>query len=173
VRPGIRRDVLEPLYAQVTSDTLNEILHVRQVGWLSEDTLARSERMAAHAGLEIRYPMLDREMLEVTAAIPGAMKVRRRGLGFTTKWPLRLAMEGRIPDQLLNRPKRTLSSPLDRWLDRDGLGFLVERTEALCADGLFHAEAVRRMVSEHRSGARDHATRLWTLLFFQAWRASL
>jgi asparagine synthase (glutamine-hydrolysing) len=146
---------------------------VRQIGWLCEDTIARSERMAAHAGLEIRYPMLDREMLEVAASIPGAMKVRRRGLGFTTKWPLRLAMEGRIPDQLLHRPKRTLPSPLDAWLRGPGAAFLTERTEAICADGYFHADAVRRIVSEHRSGFRDHATRLWTLVFFQAWRASL
>jgi asparagine synthase (glutamine-hydrolysing) len=173
VRPGIRRDVLEPLYAEVTSDAINEILYVRQVGWLSEDTLARSERMAARAGLEIRYPMLDREMLEVAASIPGSMKVRRKGFGFTTKWPLRLAMEGRIPEQLLNRPKRTLPSPLDGWLRGAGAAFLVERTDALCADGLFHPEGVRRLVSEHRSGFRDHATRLWTLLFFQAWRSSL
>ena len=173
VRPGIRRDVLEPIYAQVASDPINEILHVRQVGWLAEDTIARSERMAARAGLEVRYPMLDREMLEVAASIPGAMKVRRKGLGFTTKWPLRLAMEGRIPDQLLNRPKRTLPSPLDRWLRGPGVAFLVERTEALCGDELFHADGVRKLVSEHRSGFRDHATRLWTLLFFQAWRSSL
>jgi asparagine synthase (glutamine-hydrolysing) len=173
VRPGIRRDVLEPLYAEVTSDAINEILHVRQVGWLSEDTLARSERMAAYAGLEIRYPMLDREMLEVAASIPGAMKVRRKGLGFKTKWPLRLAMEGRIPDQLLNRPKRTLPSPLDRWLRGPGATFLVERTESLCNDELFHADGIRKLVAEHRSGFRDHATRLWTLLFFQAWRSSL
>ena len=173
VRPGIRRDVLEPLYAEVTSDAINEILHVRQVGWLSEDTLARSERMAAFAGLEIRYPMLDREMLEVAASIPGSMKVRRKGLGFTTKWPLRLAMEGRIPDQLLHRPKRTLPSPLDRWLRGPGSAFLIERTEALCNDELFHADGIRKLVAEHRSGFRDHATRLWTLLFFQAWRSLL
>jgi asparagine synthase (glutamine-hydrolysing) len=173
VRPGIRRAVLEPLYAEISSDAINEILHVRQVGWLSEDTIARSERMAAHAGLEVRYPMLDREMLEVTASIPGAMKVRRQGLGFTTKWPLRLAMEGRIPDQLLNRPKRTMTTPLDGWLKGAGVAFLVERTEAICADGLFHADAVRKLVNEHRSGHRDHAVRLWTLLFFQAWRESL
>ncbi len=56
VRPGIRREVLEPFYAEVASDAINEILHVRQVGWLAEDTIARSERMAAQAGLENPLP---------------------------------------------------------------------------------------------------------------------
>jgi len=111
----------------------------------------------------------------VTAGIPGGMKVRRVGLGYTTKWPLRLAMDGRIPARLLHRPKRSFPSPLDRWLRGAGVGFLVDRTEALCADpdGLFDADAVRRLVTEHRSGHKDHAVRLWTLLFFHVWRTSL
>ena len=75
VRPGIRQIVLEPLYQEVDSDPVNEILHVWQRGWLPSDSLARSDRMAAMADIEIRYPMLDRSMLALTLRLPGPIKV--------------------------------------------------------------------------------------------------
>jgi asparagine synthetase B (glutamine-hydrolysing) len=70
-RPGIRASILEPFYQEVSSDPINEILHVWQRGWLSEDVLARADRMAAHHRLQVRFPMLDTEFLEIAAAIPG------------------------------------------------------------------------------------------------------
>ena len=175
VRPGVRRTILEPLYSEVDSDPINEILHVWQRGWLAEDSLARSGRMAAWAGVEVRYPLLDDRFAALCAALPGEAKVRRQGLSFITKWPLRRAMAGRLPDRLLNRPKRALPAPLHAWLRGDGEGFLRERLETLVedGDGLFLPDAVRRIASEHLTGARNNGLKLWTLLLFSAWRRSL
>lgn len=175
VRPGQRRALLEPLYREVQTDPLNEVLHVWQRGWLPEDSLARSDRLAAHAGLEVRYPLLDRELVQLCAGLPGEAKVRARLLGSGTKWPLRRAMEGRLPENLLNRPKRALPAPLDHWLRTEGVGFLRERTEALVGDplGLFRPEEVRRLVRDHLAGAGNHGLKLWTLILFDAWRQTL
>ena len=35
--------------------------------------------------------------------------------------------------------------------------------------GWFRPEALRQLVSEHQSGARDHGHALWTLLMFELW----
>ena len=175
VRKGMRSSTLGPLYAEVDSDPINEVLHVWQRGWLPEDSLARSDRMAALAGIEIRYPLLDRDMVALCNRMPGGAKVRRRGLRYLTKVPLRRAMEGRISPGLLNRPKRALPAPLDHWLRTEGAAFLRERTEAMLVDpdGLFVPVEVRRLVGEHLSGTGNHGLKLWTLLLFDAWRRSL
>lgn len=172
VRPGVRRIVLEPLYQEIDTDPLNSILHIWQRGWLPEDTLARSDRMATHRGVDIRFPLLDMSMLRVTAALPGRAKVRARGVGFVTKAPLRDAMASRLPASLLNRPKRAMSNPLDRWLREGGASFLREHLEALCADesGLFLPSRVRLLSAEHLEGKADHGLQLWTLALFQAWK---
>lgn len=175
VRKGVRSSTLGPLYAEVDSDPINEILHVWQRGWLPEDSLARSDRMAAAAGLEIRYPLLDRELVALCNRMPGDAKVRRRGLRYWTKVPLRRAMDGRIPARLLHRPKRALPAPLDHWLRTEGAAFLRERTEAMLVDpeGLFAPDEVRRLVGEHLSGTGSHGLKLWTLLLFDVWRRTL
>ncbi len=176
VRPGIRRMVLDPLYQEVDSDSLNAILHVWQRGWLPEDSLSRSDRMAAHAGVEVRYPMLDRELMARCAALPGPVKVHRQGTGYVTKWPLREAMGDRMPDRAyVRRPKRSLPHPLDRWLRLQGRDFLRGAIDGLLADptALFAPSAVRRLVSEHLDGKANHGLKLWTLTLFHTWRRTL
>ncbi len=172
VRPGIRRTVLEPLYEEVVADPINEILHVWQRGWLPEDSLARSDRMSASFGLEVRFPMLEQEMLAVTSALPGDLKVHPRGLGFDTKWPLREAMRSRLPALLVDRPKRGLPSPLDGWL-RQGPGrdWMQATLSSMRGDasGLFVPAALARLEAEHLSAKHNHGLKLWTLLLFHEW----
>ena len=174
-RPGIRMTILEPYYQEVSSDPINEILHVWQRGWLTEDTLARTDRMAAHNGIHIRFPMLDTEFLTVAASIPGPEKCRRQGLGYISKAPLRQAMQGRIPERLLHRPKRAEPRPMAHWLRGPGSVFLKQRIESTvdrCSD-MFVPSTVQTLMLEHLDGTADHSLQLWNLVMFDAWRASL
>ena len=65
VRPGIRRNVLTPFYQEISSDPINEILHVWQRGWLVEDSLLRSERLSSYFGIQVDYPLLDRKLYNI------------------------------------------------------------------------------------------------------------
>jgi asparagine synthase (glutamine-hydrolysing) len=172
VRPGIRQVVLEPLYQEVDSDPINEILHVWQRGWLPADRLARSDRMAALADVEVRYPMLDRGLMELASRMPGPVKVFPKGLSHVTKWPLREAMIDRLPESILRRSKRSMASPLDRWLREEGRDYLRQCTESLASDasGLFQRTAVRSLVTSHLNGDKNHGLKLWTLCLFHTWR---
>jgi asparagine synthase (glutamine-hydrolysing) len=172
VRPGIRRTVLEPLYAEVVADPINEILHVWQRGWLPEDSLARSDRMSAALGMEVRFPMLDQEMRNFTASLPGDLKVRPRPSGWETKWPLRESLRPHIPAQLLDRPKRALPGPLDAWLRGPGRELLRGCIDTMRTDpaGLFLPGALSRLEKEHVENRANHGLKLWTLLLFSLWR---
>jgi asparagine synthase (glutamine-hydrolysing) len=174
-RPGIRASVLEPFYQEVSSDPINEILHVWQRGWLSEDVLARADRMASHQRVQIRFPMLDTEFLSVAATIPGAEKCRRSGLYYVSKAPLRAAMHGRLSEQLLHRPKRAMPAPMAGWLQGPGARFMRERLDALCdrSSDIFVPDVVTEYMRAHLAGSVDHSVRLWSLVMFDSWRASL
>jgi asparagine synthase (glutamine-hydrolysing) len=174
-RPGIRSAILEPFYQEVSSDPINEILHVWQRGWLSEDVLARADRMAAPARIHTRFPLLDTEFLIQAAAITGAEKCRRKGMGYMSKAPLRMAMEGRLPERLLNRPKRAEPSPMANWTRGPGAAFLRARIAGAadrCAD-LFVPEAIHTRMKAHLAGEADHAVQLWAIVMFDAWRVTL
>jgi asparagine synthase (glutamine-hydrolysing) len=172
-RPGVRHTLLEPLYQEITTDPINAILHVWQRGWLAEDTLARADRMAAHSGIQLRFPFLDTELMALAAEIPGPDKLRMIGLGYLGKAPLRKAMADRLPSRLLNRPKRAMPTPLGSWLRGPGAAFLRERIDHLCETGsdLFVPRTIRTMSRAHLDGSADHAMRLWTMVLLGAWMA--
>ena len=175
VRPGIRRTVLDPLYQEIVADPINAILYVWQRGWLPEDGLARNDRMASALGMEVRLPMLDEGLRAAASALPGLAKVRAKGLGFETKAPLRASLRKVLPVQLVDRPKRSLPNPLDRWLRTAGRDWLSTRLEELMddPDGIFVPSALARLEQEHRLGQRNHGLKLWTLALFWEWKRQL
>lgn len=168
VRPGIRRACLEPLYRDVVSDPVNEILHAYLRGRMPEDALARTGLCASLAGVAIREPLLDRDLVGYCASIPGPWKVRTGVGGAVTKWPLREILRPALAWGLVNRPKRVMPGPWARWLAGPARPWLEARVAALRADEhrLFLPSAIDQLLTLERP---DNAPKLWTLLFLDAW----
>lgn len=176
VRHGVRRTCLEPLYREVSSDPINEILHVYLRGRMAEDALPRAGTSAALAGIGLREPLLDRDLVAFLAAIPGPWKVRRSLGGSITKWPLREILKPILGRQLVNRPKRVLPGPWRRWL-AGGQPFIDERIAALREDkfklflpGAIDTLAVGAAGSAVRPGMEGQ---LWTLMLLDGWLRDL
>jgi asparagine synthase (glutamine-hydrolysing) len=80
-------------------------------------------------------------------------------------------MRGRLPREVLRRPKLGFNAPIAVWLRRD-LDRLVSQwlgRERVAERGLLDPDAVERCVGEHRSGRRDLSTRLWSLIVVEQW----
>ncbi len=169
-RTGLRRSVLAPFYEGLDTDPLNAILNAYLRSWLGEGSLVRADRTAAAAGLDVRFPLLDREVVSMAAALPGSFKVRRTGGSLHTRWPLRAMLKGVIPPPLVNRPKRGMPAPLDAWLAGPGRLFLEDRFARLKRDphGLWRAEALEDL--KRGVGRRPGAgMRLWALVLLDTW----
>jgi hypothetical protein len=169
VRPGIRRTCLEPLYREVVSDPVNEVLHVYLRGRMPEDALARSGAAAAMADLGLRAPLLDRDLVGWCAAQPGPWKVRPTAAGAITKWPLREVLRAVLGRSVVSRPKRVLPGPWRRWFTGPLGPFLDERVAMLRDDRLqvFMPGAVQAI--RDRMDEPGMEARLWTLIFLDAW----
>jgi asparagine synthase (glutamine-hydrolysing) len=171
VRPRIRQQVLAPLYEGLGADPINTALHGFLRSALSEAGLTRADRAAAASGLDLRFPLLDREVVEAAAALPGALKLRRTGGSLHTRWPLRAMLRGELPEVLVDRPKRGVPTAMVAdWLHGPGRLFLEERTARLKRDrlGLWRPEAIDALRADvHRSNAAGN--RLWTLFVLDAW----
>ncbi len=119
----------------------------------------------AHS-LEVREPLMDHPLVEWLASLPSDLKIRDG----EAKFLLKKTMEGRLPDAVMHRPKMGFAVPLARWF-RGPLRERVRTTLAggeLVETGLFDPSFLTRVADEHCSGARDHATPIWTLLMFDA-----
>lgn len=174
VRPGIRQRVLDPWYADVQTDPINLVLHGLLRSSLAERALPRAERTAAAAGLEVRFPLLDDEVVRAANSLPGASKVRRVSGSLHTRWPLRGLLAGVLPPVLVDRPKRSLPAPPGSWLAGPGRLFMESRVRQLRNDpfGLWQADAIDKLRADvTRSNAAGF--RLWTLFVLDSWLRSL
>jgi asparagine synthase (glutamine-hydrolysing) len=136
-------------------------------GFLPENVLRGSDRMSMAHGLELRVPLCDHRLVELTMQIPA----RHRVGWLASKRVLRKIMGRRLPAHVLRRRKLGFNAPLGVWMRRD-LDQLVQRwlaPELLRRRGLLAADEVGRLVEEHRRGERDHGLRLWSLIVLEQW----
>lgn len=157
---------LEELYRRCSaSDPLTRALYVEARTFLPDNHLAVADRIAAAAGLRLRHPFLARGVVDLAFGLPSAMKLR----GAIGMYALRRLASRRLPPALLPAARR--AAPQRPWLP-DAINTLVPdvlMAKRFDARGIFSRPALTRLWDEHRSGRRDHAQRLWSILMLELW----
>ena len=149
-----------------TDDPLALIQYIDTKTYLVGDINTKVDRASMAHSLEVREPLMDHPLVEWAATLPSAFKLQ----GSNGKAFFKKALEPRLPDDVLYRPKMGFAVPLARWFR----GPLRERMRStllegpLLQSGWFDAQVVGRLIDEHESGRADHSTPLWTLLMFDA-----
>ena len=148
---------------QVTAGArpLDRLLSLNIDTYLLDDLLVKMDRMSMAHGLEVRSPFLDTDLLQFTARLSPALKLR----GLSLKRVLKHAVADLLPHDILSRPKRGFGVPLDRWFRQDLAAFTQSMLgqDARVREHLNPA-AVDGLLTEHGTGAANHGQPLWTLL---------
>ncbi len=147
-------------------ELLDKLLYADTKTYLHE-LLMKQDQMSMAASIESRVPFLDHKLVEYTARMPTKMKLRGR----TTKWILREAMNGILPDEILTRSKMGFPVPVGNWF-RNEFKYIVEEnvlSERALNRGIFNADFIKQIVAEHNAGA-NHDERIWFLVNFEMWQ---
>ncbi|MXN67441.1 asparagine synthase (glutamine-hydrolyzing) [Stappia sp. GBMRC 2046] len=135
--------------------------------YLADGVLVKVDRASMSVGLEIRAPLLDHRLVELAWRCPRELRYEDA----QGKVALRRLLEGRVPNELIDRPKRGFGVPINDWLRgplKDWAGDMLSPSR-LERDGIFHSEPIRICWKEHLSGRRNWGSRLWNVLMFNAW----
>jgi asparagine synthase (glutamine-hydrolysing) len=161
-------DVTALLYGETADlDDVTRMQYVDMYTWLTGDILVKADRMSMASSLEVRVPFLDHHVFEAAAGLPVSLKLPP---GSTqTKYALRRALAGVVPDSVVDRVKLGFPTPIRVWLR----GEMYEWAEdVLMTSGTGHLidlALVRDLLREHRTGKVDHSRKIWTVLVFCLW----
>lgn len=142
--------------------------------YLPGDILCKVDRASMKYSLETRCPILDKDVMEFSFALPHAYKYENGN----KKRILKALAYDYIPKELLERPKVGFSVPLDSWLR----GPLKEQLLDYCSQDflkkqdIFEAEKLQQFVKHYLetgdkgSGTGANYSRfVWAYFVFQKW----
>lgn len=164
--------VLERYFQQAAHlDPLAQQQYVDIKTYLVDDILTKVDRMSMAVSLEVRVPLLDHRIVEFALALPASQKLQRG----QTKLILRRAMQGILPDAVLQKPKEGFSIPLKQWLCGPLRPMMAD---LLSADSVrrrdyFVPQTVAQWMAEHLEGRANHSHRLWALMVLELWHRQL
>ena len=149
------------------ADPLNQVLALDMRLYLENDILVKLDRASMMASLEGRVPLLNNDFVEYATHLPLNMKLRR----LRSKFLLKRALRGLLPEAILNRPKKGFGIPVAHWfrgpLKEQLLSVL--SPERIARKGFFDPAAVAALIGDHLDGRRDNRKQLWTLFAFELW----
>ena len=172
LRGGLTQDDIYQPMDEVLATTrglppIERCLALEKRFFLADHNLTYTDKMAMAAGVEVRVPLLDIELLNFAAQIPVGWKHHN----FDPKWIFKKSQAGILPDSVLKRPKTGFGSPLRLWM-KGGLRDMSEELlspRALKSRGLFDAAAVAKLREATDRGGRDGSYTLFSLMCIELW----
>ncbi|MGH8604021.1 MAG: asparagine synthetase B family protein, partial [Gammaproteobacteria bacterium] len=161
--------LLREVYARpATGNSLHRMLYLDWKFTLADNDLRKVNRMCECCGVEVRYPMLDTDLVALSTRIPPRMMLK----GFKLRAFYKDALREFLPREVLTKAKHGFGLPFGHWLKtsprltemvHDSMGSLKKR-------GYVQPAYIERMMQEHSA---DHAsyygTMLWMLLILELW----
>lgn len=167
-------DMVRAAYGRAAGfEPLDQMLYVYSKQWLPDDLLLKADKMTMAHSIELRVPFLDHSFVEFATSLPTDMKLRQTGRNsYSEKYILRKAVEGLIPQVILNRPKVGFFVPVWTLFETDlkTMAWDLFRSHSFTKSGLFDVGRISRLLKETPDDKGGHWWWLWPLLVFAIWQ---
>jgi asparagine synthase (glutamine-hydrolysing) len=158
-------------YSHATArEHLDRLLYVDMKITLADNDLPKVTYMSELAGIQPRFPFLDRSVAEFAGRVPAWLKVK----GLEKRYLFKQAFRDLLPREILKKKKHGFGIPVAQWMKSD------RRMRELCHDTLFSARATGRgyfrpqfiedIVRKHESDESSYyGDAIWTILALELW----
>ncbi len=157
-------------YSIEGTDSLNRMMYLDWQYILADNDLVKVNQAAHLAGIQVRYPMLDDELVEFSCSVPNHLKTGKNQLRRFYK----KALTGWLPDTTINKSKHGFGLPFGVWLqEHKPLQELAyENVIALKKRNILKASFLDEAIRLHRSGhAAYYGELIWVLCSLELWLA--
>ena len=161
------QDITKPYFDKVANeDDLTKMQYLDMYFWLPNDILLKADKMSMANSLELRVPILDKEVFALAKTIPSEYKLSHN----TTKYILRRAASRRIPEEWYKRRKKGFPVPIIKWFREEKYYNIVKSlfNEDFTKD-FFDQKLLLKMLDEHYTSKKNHCRKLWTIFVYLVW----
>ena len=161
------QEITKPYFDKVKNeDDLTKMQYLDMYFWLPNDILLKADKMSMANSLELRVPILDKEVFELAKTIPTKYKLSHN----TTKYILRKAASKRIPEEWYKRRKKGFPVPIIKWFREEKYYTIVKEIfEEDFTKEFFDQKLLIKMLDEHYTSKKNHCRKLWTVFVYLIW----
>lgn len=166
--------VIESFYKEIRggdkeADFLKQLTYLEIKNRLPEVLLARTDKMTMAHSVEARVPFLDRRLVELALQIPEKLKLKNN----TTKYILKKAAAGIIPDEIVWRKKKGFATSISEWLKPESpvASRLINiiRQSKIRERKILNYDYVEELLVAHQKRGVEHNFRIWNLITLSLW----
>lgn len=160
-------DIVKPLYDNVKElDDITKMQYVDIHMWMLHEILQKADKMSMANSIELRVPLLDKEIFELARTIPTKYKVSKEN----TKLAFRNAANRDINSKTASRKKMAFPLPMPDWLREDKYyNIIKESFEGDIAKEFFNTKELINILDDHKSGKNNFSRKIWTIYTFIIW----
>ncbi len=144
-----------------------KLLYTYYRTYLLDDILVKVDRASMYTSLEVRAPFLDYHLVEFLSGLPKDYKIQ----GSNVKRILKDLMRDKIPNNIIDRPKKGFGIPLSSWIRKELKPLCDEllSEESLKKHDLFDYSYINKIKNDHYEVKQNNRKYLWNLMMFQLW----
>lgn len=137
--------------------------------YMTDDVLVKVDRASMANSIEVRSPLMDKDLMEWSMSLPASHKIAQDGV--SGKRMLRDLVYEYLPRELIDRPKQGFSVPVAQWL-RGPLNEWANdylSVQSLEKSGLYQSRPVHKLWRSFERGHHERTEVLWSILMAQTW----
>jgi len=151
-----------------SSSILNKMMHLDLKNTLADNDLRKVNRMCQLGGVEVRYPLLDEQLVEFSGRVPVDLKIKGQELRYFFKHTLR----DFLAPATLNKSKHGFGLPFGLWLKeyQPLHDFAHASLENLAKRDIVRPDYLHQLWQAHQQGnASYYGVMIWVLMMLEQW----
>jgi len=171
-------DPLQPVmqkrtrYQQAKSEShLEKMLFLDWKFTLADNDLVKVTTMCDMAGVEVRYPLLEKELVDFSCQVKDDEKLKGNDLRHFFKQ----AMTGFLPDETLSKEKHGFGLPFGLWMTESDelLALAKSALNSMAQRDIFNPEFIELAIDMHQSEHSSYYGELiWIVVVLELWLES-
>lgn len=154
--------------SQTTLSNVNTLMRSSLQTRLLNDYLVKVDRASMINSLEVRSPLLDKELAKFAFSLPDQYKFHNA----QSKYILKKLASKYFDPEIFNKRKRGFSFPLAKWLEigfKERLNSLKGNDASIYKTELFSQEEVVQVITRYNKGNVEAVNKVWILLCLDEW----